>query len=150
MTEIAKREHPFDSFEHPNLETTEWKETIGEQFIATFTNGFGASVVSNVYSYGGTEGLWELGVLDHDGALTYATPVTDDVLGYLSETDVLGYLKEIGDLNPEDQELWLKKKVLGSGLERLLVKVRHLELEANHDLTNVKAAILVELGKYGE
>jgi len=70
----------------------------GVQAIAKFDNGYGASVVCTPYTYGGKEGLYELAVLDNDGHLTYATPVTNDVLGYLSEQDVTEVLIKIQQL----------------------------------------------------
>jgi hypothetical protein len=70
----------------------------GVQAIAEFDNGFGASIVKTPYTYGGKEGLYELAVLDSDGHLTYATSVTNDVLGYLSEQDVTEVLIKIQQL----------------------------------------------------
>jgi hypothetical protein len=70
----------------------------GVQAIERFDNGYGASVVCTPYTYGGKEGLYELAVLDNDGHLTYATPVTNDVLGYLSEQDVTEVLIKIQQL----------------------------------------------------
>ena len=63
-----------------------------------FDNGYGASVVVGPYTYGGEDGLYELGVLGKDGKLTYDTPVTDDVEGYLSEEGVTQLLKQIQNL----------------------------------------------------
>lgn len=63
-----------------------------------FDNGFGASVVKTPYTYGGKEGLYELAVLDSDGQLTYDTPVTSDVEGYLKEEDVTKLLTQIQNL----------------------------------------------------
>jgi hypothetical protein len=60
----------------------------GKQRIYQFPNGFGASVVSNEYSYGGKKGLWELAVLDADGGLCYDTDITDDVIGHLNDPQV--------------------------------------------------------------
>lgn len=71
---------------------------IGEQCIVQFPNGYGASIVKNEYSYGGKEGLYELAVFGKDGGITYDTPVTDDVLGYLTEEDVTNNLKKIKEL----------------------------------------------------
>lgn len=71
----------------------------GPQRIYRFENGYGASVISNVYSYGGTSGMMELAVLKYDDAgewhLTYETPVTDDVLGHLAEPEVQDLLAKI-------------------------------------------------------
>lgn len=46
------------------------------------------------YSYGGGDGLYEIAVL-HDGVIVYNTPITSDVLGYLTEEDVMSTLKDI-------------------------------------------------------
>lgn len=63
-----------------------------------FANGFGASVVKTPYSYGGRNGLYELAVLDKDGQLLYDTPVTSDVLGYLTPEEVTEYMKQVQSL----------------------------------------------------
>jgi hypothetical protein len=39
-----------------------------------------------------------LAVLDNYGKLTYDTPITDDVLGYLKPEEVTDYLIQIQDL----------------------------------------------------
>jgi len=52
-------------------------------------NGYGASIVQHSFSYGHEEGLWELAVLDKDGKLDYTTPITADVLGYLTEEKLI-------------------------------------------------------------
>jgi hypothetical protein len=63
-----------------------------------FDNGYGASVVKGPHTYGGNEGLYELAVLDSNHELTYSTPVTNDVEGYLTEEDVTVLLKQIQNL----------------------------------------------------
>jgi len=63
-----------------------------------FDNGYGASVVIGPYTYGGEDGLYELAVLDSNDDLTYETPVTSDVEGYLSEDDVTRLLEQIQNL----------------------------------------------------
>jgi hypothetical protein len=70
----------------------------GVQFTFEFPNGYGASVIRHKFSYGGDRGLWEVAVLDSVGNLCYTTPITDDVLGYLSEEDVLSTLEQIRNL----------------------------------------------------
>jgi hypothetical protein len=70
----------------------------GVQAIAQFDNGFGASVVQTPYTYGGDKGLYELAVLDNEGHLTYATSVTNDVIGYLRPEDVTDVLIKIQQL----------------------------------------------------
>lgn len=66
-----------------------------------FDNGFGASVVKGPYTYGGKMGLYELAVLDSNGNITYDTPITSDVLGYLTEDDVTKCLTAIQELANE-------------------------------------------------
>lgn len=63
----------------------------GSQRVVRFPNGYGASIVRGPYTYGGSDGLFELAVVRFDGDgwdLTYETPVTDDVLGWLTEAQV--------------------------------------------------------------
>ncbi len=63
-----------------------------------FANGYGASVVSSDFSYGGKKGLFEVAVLDAAGNITYDTPITGDVLGYLDFDGVAKTLREIQNL----------------------------------------------------
>jgi len=73
----------------------------GEWYQKFFPNGYGASIVkfglgsraSSVGggSYGQTQGLYELAVLsgnEENSSLTYSTPITDDVIGYLTPEDL--------------------------------------------------------------
>jgi len=64
----------------------------------TFPNGYGASVIQGPYSYGGSEGLFELAVTDDKGHLVYDTPITDDVKGWLTEEDADDLLVAIAAL----------------------------------------------------
>lgn len=70
----------------------------GYQKIYKFDNGYGASVVSNDFSYGGSSGLYEIAVLDASGSIVYDTPVTDDVIGWLDTNGVDEILKQIQSL----------------------------------------------------
>lgn len=77
----------------------------GVQKVFRFENGYGASVVKNPYSYGGDEGLWELAVVlvyENEGRLSwklvYDTPITEDVLGWLTWEEVEETLKQIEEL----------------------------------------------------
>ena len=70
----------------------------GIHALAFFKNGYGASVVKGLGSYGDEQGLFELAVLkgDADGwSLCYETPITSDVLGRLSPDDITRHLAEI-------------------------------------------------------
>ena len=81
-----------------DIEFITYEDIKGVGGKIVFDNGYGASVVSHNYSYGGNSGLYELAVLDKDGKLTYDTPITNDVVGYLSPEQVTEYLFRIQDL----------------------------------------------------
>lgn len=75
----------------------------GTQVVHRFANGLGASVVQHGFSYGGGSGLKELAVIrflgeDNSFDLNYSTPITDDVLGHLTEEDVADLLVRIENL----------------------------------------------------
>ena len=67
-----------------------------------FPNRYGASIVCHKYSYGGPyhesgDNLWELAVLKN-GKIDSTTPITDDVLGYLTIEKLNEILKRIEEL----------------------------------------------------
>jgi hypothetical protein len=70
----------------------------GVQFHFKADNGYGASIVQHEFSYGYNQGLWELAVIGKEGQIDYTTPITDDVLGYLSEEEVNATLDKIATL----------------------------------------------------
>ena len=63
-----------------------------------FHNGYGASIVQGPNTYGGDRGLYELAVLGKDGQITYDTPITSDVIGYLRDIDVTDVMEKIQQL----------------------------------------------------
>jgi len=63
-----------------------------------FENGYGVSVIRGPHSYGGQKGLYELAVLGRDGFITYETPITSDVIGFLKPEDVTKHMIEIQQL----------------------------------------------------
>lgn len=92
----------------------------GIQKLYKFPNGYGASVVRFTLpmkafmradpngmeygSYTNNEDEWELAVIkweDDDYKLTYDTPITDDVMGYLGSKEVEDILKRIADLSKD-------------------------------------------------
>ena len=95
----------------------------GRQRLYRFENNFGASVVRHNGSYGGKEGLWELAVIkwseepidpgyDFGDAfdpgniawrLVYDTPITNDVIGWLEESEIEPILLKIKSLNKYGQ-----------------------------------------------
>jgi hypothetical protein len=76
----------------------------GAQKVYRFGNSYGASVVRHEYSYGSEHGKWELAVIkfgsddNDDWSLTYETPIAEDVIGYLDESEVNGLLGHIAAL----------------------------------------------------
>ena len=62
-----------------------------------FPNGYGASIVRFDGSYGYEEGLWEVAVMT-DAGPCYTTLITDDVIGYQSETEVVSLCQQIFSL----------------------------------------------------
>lgn len=80
------------------------RDPLGKQLYALYPNGYGASIVQGPYSYGGRQGACsrlqystaqtKIG----DGDLCYASPITSDVLGYLTEVEVVTLLHQIARL----------------------------------------------------
>lgn len=64
------------------------------QAIMDFDNGYGVSVIIGKCFYSNGIDTYELAVLK-DGGLCYDTPVTDDVLGGLSEDEVTEAMKKL-------------------------------------------------------
>jgi hypothetical protein len=66
-----------------------------------FPNGYGVSIVRHNFSYGHRSGLYEMAIItgnDDNFELKYDTPITDDVLGYLTEADVEDYMEQVSKL----------------------------------------------------
>ena len=85
----------------PDVERAHPAGMGGVQRLYRFENGYGASVVRAPFTYGSSDGLWELAVIEFVGdsfdefSLTYDTDVTDDVEGHLNEVDVDRLLSQI-------------------------------------------------------
>jgi len=69
----------------------------GKRAITAYPNGYGASIVIGPNSYGGESGKYEVAVTK-GGELCYTTPLTDDVVGHLSEEGVTELLTAIAAL----------------------------------------------------
>jgi hypothetical protein len=82
--------------------TTDVYNKPAMQHIYLFANGYGASVIRNSYSYGHEYGLYELAVLK-DGRLCYSTPITSNVIGYLTADKVAKHLSQIEKLPKEGE-----------------------------------------------
>jgi len=71
----------------------------GYQHIYRFDNDFGASVINHSFSYGTELAVVKFNSKDNfDFEIKYNTPITDDVIGYLSEVELEDILKEIKGL----------------------------------------------------
>ena len=80
ISELEFRKHPTRGF-----------DTIASH---TFPNGYGASIITGEHAYSSEDAPYELAVL-HNNEITYDTPLTGDVLGYLTEDEVNEYLLKI-------------------------------------------------------
>ena len=90
-----------------DLEFKPHKYGLGVQAVMDFENGYGVSVVrfkdalgpliGTFGSHTNNEKEWELAVLEGP-SLTYSTPITDDVMGHLSEKQVTGVMKKVQKL----------------------------------------------------
>ena len=78
------------------------REESNLHYIFKFDNGYGASVVKNIMSYGHAKDLFELAVIEFIDEFTWkiccSTDITDDVIGYLTNDDVLDLLERIKNL----------------------------------------------------
>lgn len=104
------------SYSHPMLlrintpPKPSWRSD-GFQVVYRFRNGYGASVVQHMNSYGGDMGKYELAVArwrsadDNDWEIYYGTDITNDVLGHLGSGDVHDILNQLGTLPPDAQAL---------------------------------------------
>lgn len=70
----------------------------GTQAVVQFENGYGASVITGRIFYTRPDLPYEIAVLDANGSITYDTPITDDVCGYLSLEDADDILRQIQEL----------------------------------------------------
>lgn len=77
-------------------DTYEWMSTSKQAYI-TFPNGYGASILLGSMFYSNGVDTYELAVTNGDG-ITYDTPITSDVLGYLTQTELMDYIQQIEDL----------------------------------------------------
>ncbi len=73
----------------------------GIQALKFFDNGYGVSVVKFSGSYGYLQGLYELAILkgvEGNWEICYDTPITEDVLGHLTEEHVTNLLSQVQSL----------------------------------------------------
>jgi hypothetical protein len=92
-TKVMKK---FEDLEFDKITDEPYMSGVRSRMV--FENGYGVSVISHTYSYGGKDGLFEIAVLDKKGELTYKTPVTNDVIGYLKPEEVTEIMEHVQKL----------------------------------------------------
>jgi hypothetical protein len=68
-----------------------------------YSNGYGISIISNEFSYGGLNGLYEIAILigeEEEYEICYETPITNDVMGYLNPEQVIQTIEDVKKLPP--------------------------------------------------
>lgn len=72
----------------------------GYQRTILFDNGYGLSIVSHEFSYGGAEGLFEVALLDaEDKRIIYVDSLGfSDVIGYLEFSEVAEIINKIKNI----------------------------------------------------
>jgi len=73
----------------------------GVYYFAEFNNGYGIDIVKHNGSYGREDDLFEIAVMK-DGDCCYDTPITDDVVGWLSADEVMEYVAKVANLPNKD------------------------------------------------
>lgn len=78
-------------------------DEMGEYAYHIFPNHYGVSIVRGPYTYGGKDGLYELAVIhmapeDEYSELVYDTPITNDVIGYLTPDKITEIMKQVEEL----------------------------------------------------
>lgn len=73
------------------------KTSGGSRAISNFDNGYQASVITGGWAYATEDAPYEIAVMcNYD--LCYDTPITNDVLGYLTEEAANDILQQIANL----------------------------------------------------
>lgn len=74
--------------------------------VIQFDNGYGFSIVSNKFSYGGSKGLFQIALLDETGNIMYDKEIGfGDVVGHLDFDDVALLIKAVSALPPRDKTI---------------------------------------------
>lgn len=76
---------------------TECRVDRSFQLRFTFPNGYTGAVIQGPSTDGHEDGLWEMAVMV-DGDLCYDTPITNDVIGFLTVDGVNSVLEQIAAL----------------------------------------------------
>lgn len=80
-----------------------FQRRVGWKYV--FENGYGASVIDT--GYGDEDHPYEIAVLkrmsNNNYSLCYSTPITDDVIGYLTNENVIDILNQIKSLEAKNE-----------------------------------------------
>jgi hypothetical protein len=70
-----------------------------------FGNEVVLSAIRTYFSYGGKEGLWEIGVVNKEGWLTQQIfpSAGDDVIGWLTEEELLQYVNRVAEWESKNE-----------------------------------------------
>ena len=76
---------------------------LGETAFHIFPNHYGVSVVRGHGTKGAEKGLYELAVIhmgpdDDWSEIVYDTPITNDVIGYLTPDDITDIMQQVSEL----------------------------------------------------
>ena len=63
---------------------------LGNRIRLKFQNGYELSIIQGPYTYGGSEGLYEIAIFDETGVFE-ETILGDQVKGYLTKEEVMEY-----------------------------------------------------------
>lgn len=86
---------------HPNALDGSAVFADAKQATLQFDNGYGVSVISGEAFYTRPGCPYEMAIR-HGEELCYATPITDDVMGYLTEDDVTERMRQVQELPKND------------------------------------------------
>lgn len=78
----------------------------GQHAVLEFDNGYGVSVLLGDLFYSNGVDTYEVAVLAND-YICYDTPITDDVVGYITEdevTEIMEKLQSYKSIKPEENE----------------------------------------------
>ena len=78
-------------------ETIQESYLNAKQAVMEFENGYGVSVLLGSCFYSNGIDTYEVGIL-HNGSLCYSTPITNDVIGRISEEEVSEIMIEVQKL----------------------------------------------------
>jgi hypothetical protein len=92
--DLEFKQHPF------------WRNGFAQQALMFFPNGYGVSVLIGGHAYSDGSAPYELAILTgnvKEWEICYDTPITDNVLGYLTPEEVTEYMIEVQKLKRVEQ-----------------------------------------------